>query len=274
MVFCSGLVSSCFDPPEYPDTPEISFKSITYVKGGPLPDGQGIAADSVILVLNFKDGDGDIGISANEVEPPFNDRWFYTREPLIPDGSFDCVNYNNKCWFVNDIITEFDKYVDYSDRLKPEYDTLKSFVKPFNCVNWEVIYYDHDHDDQTAVIPLDTLFFTLNPHYNNIFVEFQTKNNNPPDPGNPNANWDTFDEQQFFTYPLCGIRSFHGRVPILSEDLRDDTPLEGTIRYSIPSVSFQTIFGSKTLRLKVSIEDRALHRSNEVVTRDFTLLEN
>jgi hypothetical protein len=261
VVFCGALVSSCFDPPEYPDSPEISFESVRYVKG------DGATADSIVLVLNFKDGDGDIGVSAEEIAPPFNDRWYYTRQPLQHDGSLtdDCTGYDNSCWYINPVVTEFDKYVDYKDRLTEEYDTLKPFVKPYSCVNWEVVKYDHDDDPNTALVNLDTLFFTLNPHYNNIFVEFQTKTA---------TGYEVFDEQQFFTYPTCGIRIFHGRIPILSENLNDKTPLEGIIRYRIPSVSFQTVFGAKTLRLRVYIEDRALHKSNEVFTRDFTLLEN
>lgn len=269
IVFCGTLVSSCFDPPEYPNTPEISFKSVNFVKGGFNSDGNPIS-DTVILILNFKDGDGNIGVSSDELQPPFNDRWYYTRENLSRDNTLndDCTSYNKKCWFLNPTITEFDKYVDYSDlRSNPSYDTLKNFVKPYNCTNWEVVYYDHDNDPSTDTVPLDTLFFTLNPHYNNIFVKFEIKNDNPANPANP---FDTqFDETQFFTYPLCGIRPFDGRIPVLFDATTKDTPLEGTIRYAIPSVSFQTIFGSKTLRLRVYIEDRSLNKSNEVVTSEF-----
>ncbi len=281
-VFCGALVSSCFDPPEYPDSPEISFKSVSFVKGGTQSNGIK-AADTIVLMLNFKDGDGDVGVSSEETGPPFNDRWYYTTSPLQPDGSYydDCTSYNNRCWFINPTITEFDKYIDVSDLKEPQYDTLfldrsfdpprkRTFSKPYNCVNWEVIYYDDDNNEETPTIPLDTLFFTLNPHYNNIFVTFEIKNDNPTDPSKP---FDPFNEQDFFTYPNCGVRIFHGRIPVLAENPRDETPLEGTIRYAIPSVSFQTLFGAKTLRLRTYIEDRALHKSNEVTTREFTLTE-
>jgi len=274
VVFCGTIVSSCFEPPEYPDAPEIVFKSVDYVKGGPLGDGTGQAADSIVIRLSFKDGDGDVGISADEQYPPFNDRWYYTKVQPPHDASLpdDCTSYNKKCWYINERIIEEPekfKYIVYSDRRKtPGYDTLKSFTKPYNCINWEAVYYDDDLNPDTPTKPFDTLYFTLNPHYNNLFVEFEMKTDDPASP------YETFDEKQFFSYPLCGIRSFYGRIPILSEDLGRDTPLEGEIRYSIPSVSFETIFGAKTLRLRIYIEDRALHQSNVIYTRDFNLREN
>jgi len=274
VVFCGTLVSSCFDPPEYPDAPEISFKSVSYVKGGqPLPDDPGqVAADSIILILNFKDGDGDVGLGSGETLPPFNDRWYYTKSEVgfDPDLRLDCSGYKDRCFFVNGLPKEFDKYVDIKDSRTAQYDSLKPFAKPDNCIHWDVIYYDDDKNEETPAVPLDTLYFALNDHYNNIFVKFETRLDNPPNPAYP---YETFDEEQFFTYPSCGVRIFNGRIPILSEDLGSKTPLEGEIRYAIPSISFETIFGSKTLRLKVYIEDRALHQSNTIFTRDFTLHE-
>jgi hypothetical protein len=100
-----------------------------------------------------------------------------------------------------------------------------------------------------------------------LFVDFEIKTG---DPANP---WVMFDEKKYFT-ASCGVRIFRGRIPILSEDLGRSTPLEGEIRYAIPSYFYETIFGSNTLRLRVHIEDRALHPSNEVLTREFNLLEN
>src|ERR1041385_5993621 len=175
VVFCGPLfISSCFNPPEYPDVPEIVFKSVNYVKGGLTPEGDP-AEDSVILVLNFKDGDGDIGIGTDEIFPPFNDRWYFTKSnlannPDIPD-QFDCVQYNKKCYYVD--MDQMKKYVEYHDRsATPGYDTLVPYVNPYTCYNWEVVYEEDDNDPQTIPLALDPLFFVLNPHYNNLFVEF------------------------------------------------------------------------------------------------------
>ena len=58
------MVIACKRPPEYPKTPEISFKSINkqkvQQKRGP---GFFVTIDSVTISLNFKDGDGDLGRS-------------------------------------------------------------------------------------------------------------------------------------------------------------------------------------------------------------------
>lgn len=46
---------SCFNAPEYPDEPEISIKEILKSRS------ETYAGDSVIVVLAFKDGNGDLG---------------------------------------------------------------------------------------------------------------------------------------------------------------------------------------------------------------------
>lgn len=46
---------SCFNAPDYPDQPEITINGIRKSRTIPL------AGDSVIVVLGFKDGNGDLG---------------------------------------------------------------------------------------------------------------------------------------------------------------------------------------------------------------------
>jgi hypothetical protein len=256
-VFCSFSVFSCFDPPEYPDQPEIVFKSLNYVEVPDLTTGEA-TADSLILVLRFKDGDGNLGLSPNEIDPPYNDRWYYVRTPLDAAVNPDCAPYQSehRCFYLSNLKTEFDKYLDYKDKRRnlPPYDTLAAFKKPENCLNWEVV-----RDNAGQVI--DTLFFTLNPHYSNIYVEFQTKNGD--------NSYTAFDWSNFLTYPSCEVQGFNGRFPLLTEPGSNETPLEGDIKYSMPSPFFKIIFGAKTIRLRVYIEDRALNKSNEIVTNDF-----
>jgi hypothetical protein len=274
-VFCGALASSCFNPPEYPDAPVIHYKSVSYVKGGTLDDGTE-AADSIIVVLTFQDGNGDVGVGADEVNPPFNDRWYYTKQPLQHDNTLsdDCSQYKNMCWYINPLVSEFDKYLDIDDRKTSPYDSLPAFANPDNCTHWEVIYYDDDNNQDTPDKPLDTLYFAINRHYSNIFVEFQVKIP-PSDPRyDPNNPFQKFDETALSRYPLCIVRSFDGRLPVLAEDLSHPTPLEGEIRYAMPSESFETLFGSQFIRLKIYIEDRALNESNTVYTEPFNLLEN
>ena len=49
-IFLAGMLGSCFNPPEYPDSPEIVFKDVTFKKGGNLPDGS-FVADTVFLAV-------------------------------------------------------------------------------------------------------------------------------------------------------------------------------------------------------------------------------
>lgn len=53
----SLLCVSCFNAPEYPDIPEIQLKEIRTSRNTPF------SGDSVIVVIGFQDGDGDLGKS-------------------------------------------------------------------------------------------------------------------------------------------------------------------------------------------------------------------
>ena len=92
---------SCISPPEnFPSTPEIEFSSLEYV-GTP---GQ----DSLLLTLNFKDAEGDLGLSATDITPPFNPLIYkkdaagnfitYSRRPIT------APKYNPIDWVIDPII--------------------------------------------------------------------------------------------------------------------------------------------------------------------------
>jgi hypothetical protein len=60
---------ACNKPPVYPIEPHIAFKGI---ESYPVFN-QGIKKDSLIIVTRFEDGDGDLGLTAEEVNnPPYN----------------------------------------------------------------------------------------------------------------------------------------------------------------------------------------------------------
>ena len=71
-----------------------------------------------------------------------------------------------------------------------------------------------------------------------------------------------------FAEEFC--ETHNGRFPRLADDNRT---LEGEINYSMVSGGFQAIFGNKTLKLEVTIYDRALHSSNTIETPEFRLEE-
>jgi hypothetical protein len=218
------VVGACFNPPEFPVEPQIEFESIQYKEYG---TGFDTEFDSLILTISFKDGDGDLGLDPSEIQEPYNNKFYF-----IAEGEF--ITYETK-------------------RTNPNYDTLPDFVKPYNCINWEVYKQNN--------IVIDTLYFQLNPDYNNITVEFLVKN--------PDGTFTEFDWREAFNYPNCGI-SFDGRFPILYKE-KPGAPLEGKIRYGMGSIGFKILFSTKTLKLRVQIKDRALNRSNFVETNEFTL---
>lgn len=217
------FLASCFDPPQYGPIPEIEFDKIIFKD---VSDPSSV--DSLIISLKFKDGDGDLGLDASELIAPYNNKYYFK----FSDNTF--VTYKTK-------------------RTNPRYDTLPTFVKPYNCINWEI---------KTVNNKIDTFYFQLNPNHYNIFIDFFVQNND--------GSFKEFDWQKEFTYPNCGI-PFDGRFPLLSKDLSQKTPLDGTIRYAMQSTGFLFLFSIKTLKLRVTIQDRALNKSNTIETPLFTL---
>jgi hypothetical protein len=233
MVVLAVALNACFKAPEFPVAPEIEYNNIIFKKGPPPTKDLLSPADTMVLTIHFRDGDGDLGIDATETGIPYNDKYYYR----FKDGTF--LNYKAK-------------------RTMAAFDTLPNFVSPYNCTNWEEI---KDQSPQPKVI--DTLYFTLNPNHYNIFVDFYIQQ--------PDKSFALYDWRKEFVYPNCQVNGFNGRFPILSKDLSQKTAQEGTIRYSMKSVGFNIFFSIKVLQLRISIQDRALHKSNVIETPSFTL---
>lgn len=61
--------SGCINAPDYPITPEIDLKSFNMVRFKPGPD----EVDTLKFSLNFRDGDGDLGLSDEDIKvAPWN----------------------------------------------------------------------------------------------------------------------------------------------------------------------------------------------------------
>lgn len=161
VVLTFGIVLiSCFAPPAFSPNPSIEFNTIKFKDVGDASD-----SDSLIFTINFKDGDGNLGLDPSEVDPPYNNKFYYQ----FPDGSY--ITYETK-------------------RTNPDYDTLPEFVNPYNCTNWEVI---RDNLGRAT----DTLYFQLNQNYYNIFVKFFVST--------ANGDFVEFDWRKEFSYPKCGL---------------------------------------------------------------------
>lgn len=59
------MLPSCFDNPNYPDEPVLTYKDFV------------IEGDSADLSFEFTDGNGDIGLSDDQVAPPYDQGSYY-----------------------------------------------------------------------------------------------------------------------------------------------------------------------------------------------------
>ncbi len=68
----AGL-SGCLTPPDYPDEPSIEFKEFEVIRNArPRPFSP---VDTFKITVSFKDGNGDLGLSDDEIQnqpPPYN----------------------------------------------------------------------------------------------------------------------------------------------------------------------------------------------------------
>ncbi len=135
-------------------------------------------------------------------------------------------------------------------RTNPNFDTLPAYVKPYYCTNWEI---------RSINKKIDTLYFRTNQNYYNIFVDFYIQNGQT-------LEYELFDLETQFAGANCGL-TYDGRLPVLSKDLARKSALEGVVRYNMKSQAFLAIFGSKAFKLRITIQDRALHKSNTIETK-------
>jgi hypothetical protein len=245
--------TSCFDPPEYPTTPQIEFSEVIF-KDCTSPT----VADTLIVRIDFKDGDGNLGVDGEDIAPPFNNRWYFRKTPAsqCEAGLAEPCSKTRRSTYDKSRLSEFVTYK--MRRTTPGYDTLPEFKTPYNCTNYEIVFDD-------LLRPVDTVYFQLNQGFFNFFLDLYVKQNN--------GTFQKFDWTRQFTYPLCVTNGSYGRFPILAKDnnLSLRIPLEGTISYRFPSTALLATFSIKTLKLKIRIVDRDFNFSNEIETPEFTL---
>ena len=234
----SIVLAGCNKPPELPVEPVIDFNCVTFKE---VANGQ----DSLIIKINFQDGDGNVGLRGDESGIPYNDIFFFF------DYQDSLITYDTR-------------------RSVPGYDTLPSYEFPYYCTNWiinptitvtDVIKGANgiNYRVESDVTIEDTVYIQQNPNHFNMDVTYFVQRN---------GVYEEFDWITSFE-PQCG-ESFNGRFPILSD--LNDRPLEGTLRYGMTSSGFLVLFRNDTLKLRIQIKDRDLNPSNVIETPPFTLL--
>lgn len=288
----AAALGSCFDPPVFPMTPEIEFEDIYF---GETPDFSD--ADSIVISINFKDGDGNIGIDKivtsngeliDNINDPFHDSNFY-----LSTGGTNLKEFGTETFYTDTFPNGLAEYVpikilstrNQSGKLltlrnQAGYTGLPAYRQgKLECVDyttqpififqadWDIIdnsYYIKDTlidaFGNRFITVRDTLYFQHNPNHYTIEVDFFVK-----EPSHPNAGADGFREYDW-REEFC--TTYDGRFSQLSDT---ETPLEGTVKYAMVSTGFKFVFSVKTIKLRVSIKDRDLNVSNVIYTPEFTL---
>jgi hypothetical protein len=275
--FLGGILSGCFDAPEFTNTPEISFKKIQFKETPSLGD-----FDTLVLYIDFKDGDGDLGLNDDFSEYPYNDSFYYIAAgSTLADTlkvSTRTVYRSSPPFTAYSLLVPFGntspsgKLITSKTRNNPNYSSLPVY-NPASCLNYTfaevLVPASFNAVDETYTITdtlkdqfnnsyylvEDILFYKKNRNHYNIEIVFEYLEN---------GEYKVFDWFKEFCI------DFNGRFPVLG-NINQKRPLEGTIRYAMANSSFLTLFNVKTLRLRVKIKDRSLNVSNEILTPPFTL---
>jgi len=258
------LFGTCISPPEFSIVPEIELLDVHFFKGA-----DETAADTLKITLNFKDGDGDLGLNGDDPRynsTPFNEKNFY----LIKDGVLQSVGTSS---IVLNEIETITKVVDVPDGVTGKLVTTQTPGGPpqDNCYDYgfdslyvkakDVAIFDMSKLVRTIpksgtpefYVLYDNFYYKPNKNYRNIEIAFDTLNYNDPRPE------DIYEEYDFHK-KLCGIIPFKDRFPVLDESNKQ---LDGTMKYIIKVSGLPDLFLGRQIQLRIKIKDRALHESNE-----------
>jgi len=264
-------VTACFDPPEFPITPEIDFEGIYFREAKAVGE-----RDSLVLTISFRDGNGDLGLSSTDIDPPYHDVNYYLASEEDTFKVEKETVYLELPQFVDVPSNAPGKLVTVRTARDPAYASLN--IPPYiddhtSCTYYTYTYVLVNEDDKEIFdatynldtvlafpgidkiyVLLDTFYYKRNPSYANIEVEFWVKEG---------STYKLFDWEKEF----CTI-SFNQRFPVLSEK---EGPLEGSLQYAMVTSGIKSIFSIKTLKLRVRIRDRNLNDSDWIETPEFTL---
>ncbi|MBX2965994.1 MAG: hypothetical protein KF845_07600 [Cyclobacteriaceae bacterium] len=277
--FLAAGISSCFTPPEFSNHLTISFNKIEF-KTSPDPSD----ADSLIIYIDFRDGDGDMGLNESYRDEPYHEQTFYLEntvdgkvEPIgtvqmqvsatgLP-SSLPMIHVSNP---IGKLVTNrsrdngfgFLPAFSSADLGCRNYELRELLISPasknvIDTSTFNVIGTLRDQSGAEYYVIRDTLYFTRNLDFYNIRVRFYQSTAGP---GGPFTEYSWEDE-------LC--QTFNGRFPILANG---SGPLEGTIRYAMPSAGFLPIFSIKDLQLDIIVKDRARNRDS-IRTQPFKLAD-
>lgn len=280
--FCALFVSACFDPPEFSTTPRIEFKGIKF-------RDPGTTNEELILEIDFRDGDGDLGLSSiNDTGFPYHSEYYYLHDELGDTIPIIAQRYVDTQGVTYTILNAQDlpgKIVTNKTRTLPNYGHLPAYDPNFSCLNYKTVTTIIIGDDiiPGVLVPLssidasyaiqdtlliagssyalitDLLYYRNNPNAYNIEVRFWQFVNG------------SYVEYDWYKFNDC--QNFFGQFETSASSNYPKRPIEGTLQYTMANSSFQATFGSRKIRVSVRIRDRALNVSNTVQSPIFELSE-
>lgn len=233
----SLILYSCIEDNNVSTVPSISFENLIFKKSI-----NSFNQDSLILTINFVDGDGNLGLSNNENNYP------YHPYNAIIDRDFNWVTIGSTD--VNPPLYVYEPngvyYLHNNEDNRPT----------FNCDNYII-------DTVNSTTQLDTFYIKKNENNKNIFIEFYKKEND---------EFKLIDWKRIFDEEYgCGI-DFNSRFPPLNIS-NSNQLLSGKLRYGMVSYGFDMILKNDIFKLKIYIKDRELNTSNIIETPEVTLEE-
>lgn len=232
IILITLFFSGCFPPPEFPEVPNIDFKELEFRE-------YATGSDSLILKFDFEDGDGDIGLTSDEIFSP------YHPINLVIDSRDSVVTFSDT--------TAVPPFYLIDPRNVATFFSETDNRPPFNCSSYLI--------GSFSDIGSDTFFIQKNEFHNNLHIEFLRKRN---------GQYTEIDFAAEFGNANCSVVDFNGRIPIFERENLGRS-LSGTISYAMLSAGFPIILRADTFKVKFYIYDRALNKSNEVESPDLTL---
>ena len=126
LLFALGLTAGCVSPPDdFPSVPQITFNSVQYIETN--------TSDSLMVSVDFRDAEGDLGLNPEEDDPPFHPLEYQT------DANGDLITYsnrpsdapvfNNRDWVINPLVDNAE--VNDTIWVKVNPDQYNIFIKFF-----------------------------------------------------------------------------------------------------------------------------------------------
>ncbi|MFM7852310.1 MAG: hypothetical protein ACKO96_10450 [Flammeovirgaceae bacterium] len=237
---------------------------------------------TLVLMLNFTDGDGDLGIDDSfQTDTAFVQQYYLLR----PNQGQDLSKIIKLYPFISNVEQDIYPTLQVVDQLfikknpnlrLPNASNFPSLKLPtdsnfpsLNCKHWVERKIGGTGTDKDKV--RDTAFTVYGETYYNILVDIFLEEKDE----NGSSVFKAFDSQTISDggFPNCIPNNFNGRFPVLSSDPGKKAPMEGDLIYRMKSIKMEEIFGTKRFKLHIQVRDRSYHKSNIIETEPTTLAE-